>query len=242
MPTRAKSLADGAVRPWDRDTADHLPRDAAVGRRSTTRSRSTCRSASSASTRWTSSCTAASKGDDDRRSRYVNHEGHDRYFQTNYEGVIPNLQRRYRETTSDYIRSELERYMTSRPCPTCGGKRLRPEALAVTITDQNIDQVSHFSITDALQWIEQLAGLARSSDQRRDAGRRRRRRPGRRRGGQRRRRSCTRSGVLSTLQPARGAAAHRLLRDRAAGSPLSAARVHDRPADPEGAARPRCAS
>ena len=65
--------------------------------------------------------------------KYVNHEGHDRHFQTNYEGVIPNLQRRYRETTSDYIRGELERFMTSRPCPTCGGKRLRPEALAVTI-------------------------------------------------------------------------------------------------------------
>ena len=81
------------------------------------------------------------------RSRYVNNDGHDRFFQTNYEGVIPNLQRRYRETTSDYIRSELERYMTSRPCPTCGGKRLRPEALAVTITDLNIDEVSHFSVT-----------------------------------------------------------------------------------------------
>ncbi len=89
---------------------------------------------------------------------YVNNEGHDRSFQTNYEGVIPNLQRRYRETTSDYIRSELERYMTSRPCPTCGGKRLRPEALAVTITDRNIDEASHLSVTAAVRWIERLAG------------------------------------------------------------------------------------
>ena len=86
-------------------------------------------------------------------------EGHDRSFQTNYEGVIPNLQRRYRETTSDYIRSEIERYMTSRPCPTCGGKRLRPEALAVTVTDRNIDEVSHLSVTAAVRWIERLAGI-----------------------------------------------------------------------------------
>jgi excinuclease ABC subunit A len=49
--------------------------------------------------------------------------------------------------------------MTSRPCPTCGGKRLRPEALAVTILDQNIDQVSHFSVMEALWWVEALAGV-----------------------------------------------------------------------------------
>ena len=79
--------------------------------------------------------------------KYVNQEGHDRFFQTNYEGVIPNLQWRYRETTSDYIRSELERYMTSRPCPTCGGKRLRAEALAVTGRLRSIHVVSHYSIT-----------------------------------------------------------------------------------------------
>jgi excinuclease ABC subunit A len=90
---------------------------------------------------------------------YVNHEGHQRRFQTEYEGVIPNLQRRYRETSSEYIRSELERFMSTRPCPTCGGRRLRPEALAVTILDRNIDEVSHFSVVSAINWVETLAGI-----------------------------------------------------------------------------------
>src|SRR5450759_5162870 len=90
---------------------------------------------------------------------YVNHEGHQRRFQTEYEGVVPNLQRRYRETSSEYIRSELERFMSTRPCPTCGGKRLRPEALAVTILERNIDEVSHFSVVNAINWVETLAGI-----------------------------------------------------------------------------------
>ena len=90
---------------------------------------------------------------------YVNHEGHQRRFQTEYEGVVPNLQRRYRETSSEYIRSELERFMSTRPCPTCGGKRLRPEALAVTILERNIDEVSHFSVINAINWVETLAGI-----------------------------------------------------------------------------------
>ena len=52
-----------------------------------------------------------------------------------FEGLIPNLERRYKETDSEYVKSELERFMVERPCPTCGGKRLKPEALAVTVTD-----------------------------------------------------------------------------------------------------------
>ena len=159
VPDKSKSLADGAVRPWDRDTQTiyhsmvesvsqhyHIPFDVPVGELS--------------KHQMDIILYGGKKGDTITVS-YVNNEGHDRSFQTNYEGVIPNLQRRYRETTSDYIRSELERYMTSRPCPTCGGKRLRAEALAVTITDHNIDETSHMSVTAAVRWIERLAGIGR---------------------------------------------------------------------------------
>ena len=158
VPDRTKSLADGAIKPWDRETQTiyhsmleavarhyHIPFDVPVAELS--------------KHQMDIILYGGKKGDTIVVS-YANNEGHDRRFQTTYEGVIPNLQRRYRETTSDYIRSELERYMTSRPCPTCGGKRLRPEALAVTITGLNIDEVSHFSVAEAIRWVEKLAGVA----------------------------------------------------------------------------------
>ncbi len=89
------------------------------------------------------------------RSRY----GRIREYYTAFEGVIPNLERRYRETESDYIRTEIERYMTSRPCPVCNGQRLKPESLAVTIGDKNIIQVASLSIARALEWLELLDGF-----------------------------------------------------------------------------------
>ena len=89
---------------------------------------------------------------------YTNYEGRRRTFETHYEGVIPNLQRRYRETTSDYVREWLERFMTTRPCPACGGKRLRPEALAVTIDGKNIYDVTTMSIKEVLAWVHRLQG------------------------------------------------------------------------------------
>ena len=92
------------------------------------------------------------------RIQYRTGSGETRYYETGYSGVIPNLQRRMEETTSDYIRSRLEEYMSVRPCPTCGGKRLRPEALAVTIAGSNIHEVTHMPVDDSLQWVYFLQG------------------------------------------------------------------------------------
>jgi excinuclease ABC subunit A len=91
--------------------------------------------------------------------RYRNAEGMERVYQTTYEGVIPNLQRRYKESTSDYVRSEIERFMSARPCPVCSGKRLRPEALAVIVADKPIDRVTAMSVAEALGWVQSLQGL-----------------------------------------------------------------------------------
>ncbi|SNX70416.1 excinuclease ABC subunit A [Cereibacter ovatus] len=71
-----------------------------------------------------------------------------------FEGVIPNMERRYRETDSAWVREEFERYQNNRPCHTCGGYRLKPEALAVRIGGLHIGQVVQMSIREAHAWVE----------------------------------------------------------------------------------------
>lgn len=73
-----------------------------------------------------------------------------------FEGIVNNLERRYRETQSNAMRLELEQCMSARPCPDCGGRRLKPESLAVTVGDINIDTFTHFSVLDALDFLDQL--------------------------------------------------------------------------------------
>ncbi|MDZ4248314.1 MAG: excinuclease ABC subunit UvrA [Patescibacteria group bacterium] len=79
-----------------------------------------------------------------------------RTFKTVYEGVSPNLERRHRETESDYVRKEIEKYMTLKPCPMCQGKRLRPEILGVTIGDKSIVDVSEMPVDEAQQFFATL--------------------------------------------------------------------------------------
>ena len=89
---------------------------------------------------------------------YRNQYGRHRTYDTTYEGTIPTLQRRYRDSTSDYVRSDMERFMTETPCPVCHGQRLQPAALAITIADLNIVQVAKMSISQALDWVHRLQG------------------------------------------------------------------------------------
>ncbi|HIM37930.1 MAG TPA: excinuclease ABC subunit UvrA [Dehalococcoidia bacterium] len=88
--------------------------------------------------------------------RHKTHHGREYSWDTTFEGVIPNLQRRYRETESDHTRQEIERYMAARACKTCGGKRLRPEALAVTVCGLGIMDVTGKNIGEALEWVRQI--------------------------------------------------------------------------------------
>ncbi|MBP1704543.1 MAG: excinuclease subunit, partial [Chloroflexi bacterium] len=88
---------------------------------------------------------------------YRHDRGENTYWAT-FEGIVTNLERRFRETDSDYIKSEIEKFMVSRPCPACGGRRLRPEALGVTIDGLSIWQVTVMSVTEALAWVAGLPG------------------------------------------------------------------------------------
>jgi len=73
-----------------------------------------------------------------------------------FEGIVRNLERRYRDTYSDSMREHIENYMASKNCPKCKGHRLKPESLAVTIGDSNIADVTSLSIGDAMDWFEKL--------------------------------------------------------------------------------------
>jgi excinuclease ABC subunit A len=93
---------------------------------------------------------------------YKARDGRSAVWETAYEGVIPNLKRRYTETTSEYIRERIEEFMTQRPCDACRGQRLRAEALAVTIGELNIVQITDWPVLKVLEWAETLR--SRKSD------------------------------------------------------------------------------
>src|SRR5690625_2977904 len=87
---------------------------------------------------------------------YVNDFGTERRNRIQFEGVIRNIARRYNETSSDFIRETLEKYMAEHHCPTCQGYRLKEEALCVLINKRHISQVTELSITDAYHFFKQL--------------------------------------------------------------------------------------
>ena len=87
---------------------------------------------------------------------YRNRYGRRRSYTTTFEGIVPNLERRYRETDSDWSREKIEEYMTLRPCPECKGARLRPESLAVTVGGLGIHQFTKMSARRSIEWLEQL--------------------------------------------------------------------------------------
>ena len=97
-------------------------------------------------------------GSGDKRIK-INHRtrrGRKYQWNTRFEGIIKNLERRHRETESENVRKDMERYMTSLPCQECDGNRLKPEALAVTVSNRNIIEITNDSIMSASKWIDSL--------------------------------------------------------------------------------------
>ncbi|MGM8366075.1 excinuclease ABC subunit UvrA [Virgibacillus sp. W0181] len=87
---------------------------------------------------------------------YVNDFGNVRESEIHFEGVIHNISRRYHETSSDFIRETLEKFMAQKNCPSCNGYRLKKEALAVRVNEKHISEVTDFSINEAKQFFMQL--------------------------------------------------------------------------------------
>ncbi len=94
-------------------------------------------------------------GQEQFRVEGKNREGKMTHFYSEFEGLVINLERRYKETESDYVKREIEKYMVSEICPVCQGTRLKKESLAITIDELNISEVTSFSIRKALDWVNQ---------------------------------------------------------------------------------------
>lgn len=97
-------------------------------------------------------------GDGEKRYTftYENMYGEEKTYHTTFEGVVPLLNRRYRETNSDWSREDIEEYMSAKPCPTCKGARLKPESLSVLVGGKSIYDVTRLTIADCHAFFEQL--------------------------------------------------------------------------------------
>jgi excinuclease ABC subunit A len=95
---------------------------------------------------------------------YRNRYGRRRSYATRYEGIVPNLERRYRETDSEWSREKIEEFMSLVPCPACKGSRLRPESRAVRVGGLAIHEFSAFSVKRALGWVDEVQLTERERD------------------------------------------------------------------------------
>ncbi|MDY6873543.1 MAG: excinuclease ABC subunit UvrA [Chloroflexota bacterium] len=96
-------------------------------------------------------------GDKELTIKYEGRNGRKSTFKAAFEGVVNNIERRYRETNSEHKRRQIQEYMSDHACPTCGGDRLRTEALAVTIGGKNIVEITRLPVRKSLAWIESLS-------------------------------------------------------------------------------------
>src|SRR5207249_474849 len=87
---------------------------------------------------------------------YRNRMGRRRSYMLAFEGIVPSLERRYRETDSSQQRERIEEYMSFRPCPVCHGARLKPEVLAVTVGEKNIHEFTQMSVMRAIEFLDEL--------------------------------------------------------------------------------------
>ncbi|MGB4102398.1 MAG: excinuclease ABC subunit UvrA [Alphaproteobacteria bacterium] len=152
IPDESLSLKDGAIAPW-RNVISGFYEQTLAG---------LCRHYKvDAATPWKNlddnfrQAVLHGSGREDVAMKYAHSKG---TFRTEkpFEGVIPNLERRWRDTESNWMREEIERFQSSQPCEVCDGARLRPEALAIKIGGLNISEVTGFSIKAAAQWFLSL--------------------------------------------------------------------------------------
>ena len=161
IPDKSKSIAQGAIEPWSRTgtvASWNMSQLESLGREFD------FTVDDPVETLTKRQLNALLRGTGRKRIRITHRTQRGRTYRwdTRFEGVLNNLERRYLETESDHVRQEIERYMSARPCADCGGQKLRPEARAVTIAGSNITSMTDRSISQALEWINVISGNASS--------------------------------------------------------------------------------
>lgn len=152
VPDTTKSLWQGAIAPWSTTSSPYYKQTLEAIARHYNASLKTPWRELSEDVR---NCVLHGSGEEKIEFRYD--DGLRSYKTTKpFEGVVPNMERRYRETESSWSREELAKYQTVTPCPACNGYRLKPEALAVKVGERHIGEVAELSIADAGQWFEAL--------------------------------------------------------------------------------------
>jgi len=153
IPDRRKTIDDGAVVPWSRGASTYYPQLLEA----------VCQHYDISTTTPIDELSEAAldvilygSGSEKIRFRYENPFGRIRVYQTTFEGVVKNLERRYREAQSDAAREEIEEYMSTKPCPDCGGLRLKKESLAVKLDGRSIAELTSLTVSDALQFFSQI--------------------------------------------------------------------------------------
>lgn len=145
MPNGNLTISEGAIRPWNRVRVDtwYMKKVAVVA---AAYGFSLYEPTSTLTPEQTQVLLYGSGN-----QKYTIELGSGREIQTDFEGIIPNLERRYHETDSDFVRRDIERFMRERKCHACNGARLKPEALAVTVHNLNIMDVCDMSVADSLE-------------------------------------------------------------------------------------------
>lgn len=152
IPDRSLSLAAGAIAPWAKSTSTYYPKMMeAVAQNLKFEMETPLQDLNEV--QWKGLLYGT---DTPITFQYQNIFDQLKTYSTNFEGLVPLFERRYRESTSDMVRAEIEGYMSEHPCPECLGKRLKPEALAVKVGGISIDDLSRLSITEAINFVNTL--------------------------------------------------------------------------------------
>jgi excinuclease ABC subunit A len=153
IPDRTKSIADGAIVPWSKNLGSgRYPSNNPYYMQQVERLLRSRRCKATTPVEQLPEDvvdTVLYGADKKQKFVYESRSGHQWEYESQFEGVVNNLQRRYSETSSDYVKEEIEKYMSASVCKVCKGARLKPEALGVTVADKNIDETTKMSVEAA---------------------------------------------------------------------------------------------